>query len=82
MDRVVRLDPFVEEEFTRNEATKKPWVKALPSSHIWSSRLPGDLQPGTHCIAVRVIDEYGREHRDNLVLEVTVGQGVPKAAAG
>ena len=82
MDRVVRLDPFVEEEFARNEATKKPWVKALPSSHIWSSRLPGDLQPGTYCIAVRVIDEYGREHRDNLVLEVNASERVPKAAAG
>jgi hypothetical protein len=82
MDRVIRSDPFVEEEFARNEATKKPWVKALPSSHIWSARLPGDLQPGTHCVAVRVIDEYGREHRDNLVLEVTAGQAVPKAAAG
>ena len=82
MVRVVRLDPFVEEEFARNEATKKPWVKALPSSHIWSSRLPGNLQPGTHCIAVRVIDEYGREHRDNLVLEVTAGDRVLKAAAG
>jgi hypothetical protein len=82
MDRVVRLDPFVEEEFTRNEATKKPWVKALPSSHIWTARLPADLQPGTHCVAVRVIDEYGREHRDNLVLEVTTGDRMPKAAAG
>ena len=81
MDRVVRPDPFVEEEFIRNEATKKPWVKALPSSHIWSSRLPGDLQPGTHCISVRVIDEYGREHRDNLVLEVTTGDRMPKAGA-
>jgi hypothetical protein len=81
MNRVVRLDPFVEEEFARNEATKKPWVKAVPSSHIWTARLPGDLQPGTHCIVVRVVDEYGREHRDNLVLEVTTGNGVPKAGA-
>ena len=82
MDRVVRSDPFVEEEFARNEATKKPWVKALASSHIWSARLPGDLQPGTHCVKVRVIDEYGREHRDNLVLEVTAGDRVPKGSAG
>ena len=82
MGRVIRSDPFVEEEFARNEATKKPWVKALPSSHIWSARLPGDLQPGTHCVAVRVIDEYGREHRDNLVLEVTAGDRVPKGSAG
>ena len=82
MGRVIRSDPFVEEEFARNEATKKPWVKALPSSHIWSARLPGDLQPGTHCVAVRVIDEYGREHRDNLVLEVTAGDRVPKGSTG
>jgi hypothetical protein len=75
MDRIARLDPFVEEEFTRNEATKKPWVKAVPSSHIWSARLPADLQPGTHCIAVRVIDEYGRKRRDHLVLEVTADDG-------
>jgi hypothetical protein len=43
------LYPFIEEEFTRNEATKKPWVKALPSLHIWSAHFPGDLQPGTYC---------------------------------
>ena len=82
MDRVVRPDPFVEEEFARNEATKKPWVKAEPSSHIWMARLPGDLEPGTHCIAVRVIDEYGREHRDHLVLELTASDRMPKVSAG
>jgi hypothetical protein len=69
MRRVVRPDPFVEEEFARNEATKKPWVKAEPSSHIWAARLPAELEPGTHRVAVHVIDEYGREHRDHLVLE-------------
>jgi len=82
MDRVVRPDPFVEEEFARNEATKKPWVKAEPSSHIWTARLPSDLEPGTHCIAVRVVDEYGREHRDHLVLELTAGEARPRAGAG
>jgi 3',5'-cyclic AMP phosphodiesterase CpdA len=70
MERVVRPDPFVEEEFARNEATKKPWIKAEPSSHIWAARLPGDLEPGTYTITVRVIDEYAREHRDHLVVEI------------
>jgi hypothetical protein len=74
MERVRRPDPFVEEEFARNEATKKPWVKAEPSSHIWVARLPTDLGAGTHCIAVRVVDEYGREHRDHLVVEVTAAE--------
>jgi hypothetical protein len=75
MQRVVRPDPFVEEEFARNEATKKPWVRAEPSSHVWSARLPENLEAGTHCIAVRVVDEYGREHRDHLIVEVTAGEG-------
>ena len=82
MQRVIRPDPFVEEEFARNEATKKPWVKAEPSSHIWAGRLPHDLEAGIHRIAVRVVDEYGREHLDNLVMELTAGDGNPKAGSG
>jgi hypothetical protein len=82
MQRETRPDPFVEEEFARNEATKKPWVKAEPSSHIWTARLPADLDPGTHRIAVRVVDEYGREHLDHLVIELTAGDGNPKAGSG
>jgi len=78
MAREARPDPFVEEVFARHEATKKPWVKAGPSSHIWVARLPADLDAGTHCIEVRVTDEYGREHRDHLVLEVTTGDATPR----
>jgi hypothetical protein len=71
MVREVRRDPFVQELFDRNQATKKPWVKAEPCSHLWVARLPADLEPGTHCLKVRATDEYGREHRDHLVIEVT-----------
>ena len=81
MERLVSPDPFVEEVFARNEATKKPWVKAEPSSHIWTARLPGDLEAATHCIAVRAIDEYGREHRDHLVVELTASAGTAKPRA-
>jgi len=77
MVRDTRPDPFVWEVFARNEQTKKPWVKAEPSSHIWVARLPADLDAGTHCIEVRATDEYGREHRDHLVTEITVGEPAP-----
>ena len=63
------LDPR-SEEFARNAATKKPWVNAEPSSHIWVAKLPTDLEAGTHRIKVAVVDEYGRAHQDHLVLEV------------
>jgi len=81
MERLVSPDPFVEEVFARNEATKKPWVKAEPSSHIWTARLPGDLEAATHCIAVRAIDEYGREHRDHMVVELTASAATAKPRA-
>jgi hypothetical protein len=71
MERERRTDPFVKEVFARNQATKKSWVKAELCSHLWVARLPADLEAGTHTIKVRVLDEYGREHQDHLVLEVT-----------
>jgi hypothetical protein len=77
-----RPDPFVKEVFAKNEATKKPWVEAEPCSHIWVARLPADLEAGTHCIMVRAIDEYGREHDDHLCLEVTGTQAARAIAPG
>ena len=71
MKRQTRPDPFVVEVFGRNPETIKPWVKAEPSSHIWAARLPASLRPGAHAIDVHVVDEYGRDHHDSLILEVT-----------
>jgi hypothetical protein len=82
MERERRLDPFVKEVFARNQATKKPWVKAELCSHLWVARLPADLEAGTHCIRVRVQDEYGREHHDHLVLEVTGTRAASATAPG
>ena len=76
MVRRARPDPFVEEVFARNEATKKSWVKAEVSSHIWTARLPGDLAPGAYRVAVEAINEYGKPVSGRLTLEVT---GIGKA---
>jgi hypothetical protein len=70
MRRETRPDPFIQQVFARNRATKKPWAEVEPCSHIWTARLPADLEVGTHCIMVRVLDEYGREHNERLCLEV------------
>ena len=71
MDKVERKDPFVEEVYARNPETKKPWVNAGKSSHIWQLNLPTDLPVGTHLLKVRATDEFGRTHSDSMVLEVT-----------
>src|SRR5579863_7941687 len=62
MTRRSRPDPFVEEVFARNEATKKFWVKAEVSSHMWTARLPGELPPGAH----RVVAEAKRAGGSDL----------------
>jgi hypothetical protein len=71
MTRRSRPDPFVQEVFARNEATKKAWVKAEDSSHIWIARLPGDLTPGTYPVVVEATGEYGQPLSGRLALEVT-----------
>ena len=71
MTRRARPDPFVQEVFARNEASKKPWVSAGNSSHIWTARLPGDLAPGTYALVVKAAGEYGQPLSGRLALEVT-----------
>jgi 3',5'-cyclic AMP phosphodiesterase CpdA len=71
MQRVERLDPFVQEVYARHRAQKKPWVEAGKSSHIWQARLPAELPPGTYALRARGIDEFGQRHESMLVVEVT-----------
>jgi hypothetical protein len=71
MVRTARPDPFVEEVFARNEATKKAWVKAETSSHVWTARLPPDLAPGAYRVEVEAVNEYGKVVTGRLALEVT-----------
>ncbi len=70
MARAFRTDPFVEELFLRNAESKKSWVSAQPSSHVWTARLPADLQPGAHTIVVRAVDEYGQRHQGRKLFEL------------
>ncbi|WP_018261665.1 calcineurin-like phosphoesterase C-terminal domain-containing protein [Methylobacterium sp. WSM2598] len=78
MTRTRRPDPFVAALYARFSAARKSWVKAEPSSHIWTARLPRDIAPGTHRLSVEATDEYGRLHRDGIVLEVVAGEGRPR----
>lgn len=70
MTRKAMPDPFVEDVFTRNDAVKKPWVKAEPSSHVWVARLPPRLGSGTHRVEVVAVTEYGDTVRGTAVLEI------------
>jgi 3',5'-cyclic AMP phosphodiesterase CpdA len=71
MARKTMPDPFVEDLYARNEATKKPWIHAEPSSHVWTARLPADLAVGAHRVMVEATTEYGDVVSGRLALEVT-----------
>jgi hypothetical protein len=70
LKREIMPDPFVEELFARNDAVKKPWVKAEVSSHIWIARLPADLAIGAHRLIVEATNEYGDVVTGRMILEV------------
>ena len=70
LQRVATPDPYVANLFAAHAATQKSWVRAVPSSHVWTAPLPAGLQPGGHCISVEARDEYGRRLTAHLVLEV------------
>ena len=76
MQRTAMPDPYVAQLFAQSAAVQKPWVQAVPSSHVWRAPLPADLGPGAHRVTVRASDEYGRECVTHLLLEVG-----PRAAA-
>jgi len=59
------------EVFARNPDTKKSWLEATPSSHMFAARLPGDLAPGAYVVSVRARDEFGRTHHGHSIMEIT-----------
>jgi len=79
MERVPRVDPATNELFLRNRATIKPWVKVMPSSHLFVADLPDDLAPGTYTLAVRAVDEFGRVHHAHRVVEILGSSALPVA---
>ena len=70
MQRVSRADPHTNELFIRNRESKKSWVNAIPSSHLFSADLPDDLEAGTYTVTVAAVDEFGRTHHGHRVLEI------------
>jgi hypothetical protein len=70
MQRVAVPDPYMVDLFAAQGAERRGWVRALPSSHVWKAPLPAGLPAGAHAVTVTACDEYGRQHRTRLVLEV------------
>ncbi len=64
------FDPYVRELFARHAGVVKPWVEAVPSTHVFVADLPDGLEPGTHTLTVEAIDEFGQRHVGHRIVEV------------
>jgi hypothetical protein len=67
-------DPaFVAEKKREEEVPNRPWT-SLPGAHstphIWTSKLPVDIQPGTQVIEVRATNVIGKEVSGRRVIQV------------
>ncbi len=71
MQRSLRKDPLILEMWARDSASKKSWVEAEPSTHLYEADLPDDLGPGVHTLSVRAVDEFGRTHHGHSILEIS-----------
>jgi hypothetical protein len=75
-----QIDPFTNEMFLRHADVVKPWVEAVPSSHVWVGDLPDDLAPGIYTVTVKARDEFGRHHHAHKILEIEGSSAPPSAA--
>ena len=73
LTRVLRQDPYMLEQYARHGDSKKTWVEATLSTHIFEADLDASLAPGVHAITVQAEDEFGRIHHGHTVLEVVPG---------
>ena len=71
--RAPRHDPMTQDLFEQAGTTKKPWVQAERSSHIWQAELPADLPSGLHRLNVTAENEYGQIHHGAMIFEVRHG---------
>lgn len=77
LERILAADPYVAEVFARNRDTKKSWVEAITSSHLFRADLPDDLGPGIYTVTVRAVDDFGQEHHGHSILEITGSSAIP-----
>ena len=73
LERNLRKDPYLLEQFVRHAADTKSFVQATVSTHLFEADLDAELPPGVHTVTVRAADEFGRIHHGHAVLEITAG---------
>ncbi|WP_417385560.1 calcineurin-like phosphoesterase C-terminal domain-containing protein [Gimesia sp.] len=85
MEKIDEIDPsFKKLSETENAVEGKKYrdlPKAKKSSHLWRTKLPAGLKPGTHLIRIRTVEMDGDKHQSGRVIRVLPARPVEKTAS-
>jgi 3',5'-cyclic AMP phosphodiesterase CpdA len=69
--KVLRTDPYMEQQFARYQNTLDQFPEPVVSSHIWEYDLPSPLPPGRYAVQVTSLDEFGQTLSAGFAFEIT-----------
>ena len=69
MNHQFMADPLVVEFFKAYKDIDE-WVKPKECSHIWTSKMPADLQEGSHILEITTTDMFGEKFRAFQIFEI------------
>jgi hypothetical protein len=70
MLRCLMKDPFMVKHMAEYPGSYYEWERPAESIHIWTVKLPANLEAGIHKIVVSATDEYGNEYEEIAIFEV------------
>ena len=85
MEKIDDIDPsFNKLSETENAVEGKKYrnlPKAKKSTHLWRTKLPAGLKPGTHLIRIRTVEMDGDKHQSGRVIRVLPAKPAEKTAS-
>lgn len=69
--KVLRTDPYMEQQYERYRNSLDAFPEPVVSSHIWEYDLPSPLPPGRYAVQVTSIDEFGQHLSAGFAFEIT-----------
>jgi len=85
MEKIDEVDPSFKKLSEAENAVEGKKYRDLPkakkSSHLWRSKLPAGLKPGTHLIRIRTVEMDGDKHQSGRVIRVSPAKPVEKTAS-
>ncbi|HBL42895.1 calcineurin-like phosphoesterase family protein [Gimesia sp.] len=85
MEQIDEIDPSFNKLSEAENAVEGKKYRDLPkakkSSHLWRTKLPAGLKPGTHLIRIRTVEMDGDKHQSGRVIRILPAKPAEKTAS-